>query len=222
MAGPQAERVVGMGMRGLERFDEPPRPRRDEVAERLEPRRHLIPAVDGAAHLVDERRGEQLLVERPLLMHAVEDLQRVIEGVSLGVLERILPHRGEHPHEVGDLVEPVARQMREAEGGGQIAGRRAGRMGPELAPHLIVRREILFRHPAAGQPAGRAISRPLRIAAVAQDPRGLLGDPAAELVGGRAAGRIFGGGGCHGFGSSRFASAPSGRQRMPRTSASVA
>ena len=154
---------------------------------------------------MDERRRQQLFVERPLLVHPVEDLQRVFEHVTLRMLHRILLHVLEHPYDLRDLVEAIAGQMREATGRIAATG--------HLATDLVMAGKLLLGHPAACHPPGRTKPGPRRVATVGHHPRRLLRDPLPQLVRTRIPTRI-----AHGS----FPAAGSGRQRMFFTRAVVA
>ena len=138
-------------------------------------------------------------------MHPVEDLQRVFEDVPFRVLDRILLHVLEHSHQLRDAVETITSQMREATGGIAATG--------HLAPDLVVARQLLLGHPAAGHPASCTKPRLGGISTLGHHAGSLFGDPLSELVCTSVPWLI-----AHGC----FPAAVSGRQRMFFTSAVVA
>ena len=121
------------------------------------------------------------------------------------MLDRILLHVLEHPHELRDPVETITSQVREAASG--IAASR------HLAPDLIVAGQLLLGHPAAGHPTGGAKPRLGGISTLGHHAGRLLGDPLPQLVGTSVPWLV-----AHGS----IPGAVSGRQRMFFTSAVVA
>ena len=138
-------------------------------------------------------------------MHPIEDLQRVFEHVAFGMLDRILLHVLEHPHELRDPVETITGEVCKAASRIVATG--------HLATNLVVAGQLFLGHPAAGHPAGGTKPRPRRVAALGHHAGRLLGDPLPELVGTSIPELI-----AHGC----VPAAGSGRQRMFFTSAVVA
>ena len=109
---PKRASRVGLGRgKGLE---QPAGAGRNKTVERGEPRREWIRPIDRLAYIVHQRRGEQFLVERPLRMHMIECLQRVLERIAFRMPRRILPQAGQRPQQISDAIEAIAHEVAEA------------------------------------------------------------------------------------------------------------
>ena len=172
---PMAERLIRVSRCERQRLDEPPRAGRDQFAEGFEAGLDHAVTVECPAHVVHECGRQQFLVERPLGLHPLEDLQGVLERVPLGMRGRILPHRGQHADDRGECVKPVTGER----------GQRSGGIEPPLhvARNLALAREPIVRHPPPAHPPCGPKHRPPGIAATGDASGRLRRDPLPKLVG---------------------------------------
>ena len=64
----------------------------DEAVERFQAGGDVVVRVDRLAHVVQQRREQELLVVGQRVAGQVEDLQAVIEGVAFGMVLQVLLH----------------------------------------------------------------------------------------------------------------------------------
>lgn len=108
LAGPVAERAIGIRTCHREVLDEPMRAGSNDALESLEPRGHRVATVNREAHIVGQRCGKEFLVGWALLRDDFKNLKRVLKGVTLGMAGRVLPDRFQDGDNRGKPIEPVS------------------------------------------------------------------------------------------------------------------